>query len=32
MNAVEDYAKRWAKCKNEEVDTLSELVKNIGGY
>jgi hypothetical protein len=24
MNAVEDYAKRWAKRKNEESDTLSE--------
>jgi hypothetical protein len=27
MNAVEDYAKRWAKRKNEESDTLSEWLK-----
>jgi hypothetical protein len=31
MNAVEDYAKRWAKCENEELDTLSEWVKSIRG-
>ena len=31
MNAVEDYAKRWAKRENEEVDTLSEWVKSIKG-
>jgi hypothetical protein len=24
INAVEDYAKRWAKRENEELDTLSE--------
>jgi hypothetical protein len=28
-NAVEDYAKRWAKRENEELDTLSECVKSI---
>jgi hypothetical protein len=26
MNAVEDFAKRWAKRENEELDTLSEWV------
>lgn len=29
MNAVEDYAKRWAKSEKEELDTLSEWVKSI---
>jgi hypothetical protein len=29
MNAVEDYAKRWAKLENEKLDTLSEWVKSI---
>jgi hypothetical protein len=27
INAVEDYAKRWAKRENEELDTLSEWVQ-----
>ena len=27
MNDVEDYAKRWAKREDEEVDTLSEWVR-----
>jgi hypothetical protein len=31
MNAVEDYAKRWVKCENEELDALSEWVKSIRG-
>jgi hypothetical protein len=31
MNAVEDYAKRWATRENEELDTLSEWVKSIRG-
>jgi hypothetical protein len=31
MNSVEDYAKRWAKRENEELDTLSEWVKSIRG-
>jgi hypothetical protein len=29
MNAVEDYARRWIKRGNEELDTLSEWVKII---
>jgi hypothetical protein len=29
MNAVKDYAKRWAKREYEELDTLSEWVKSI---
>jgi hypothetical protein len=29
MNDVEYYAKRWAKRENEELDTLSDLVKSI---
>jgi hypothetical protein len=31
VNAVENYAKRWAKRENEELDTLSEWVKSIRG-
>jgi hypothetical protein len=31
MNAVEDYAKRWDKRENEELDTLSEWVKSVRG-
>jgi hypothetical protein len=31
MNAVEDYAKWWAKRENEELITLSEWVKSIRG-
>jgi hypothetical protein len=31
VNDVEDYAKRWAKRENEELDTLSEWVKSIRG-
>jgi hypothetical protein len=29
MNAVEDYAKWWAKREKEELDTLSEWVKSM---
>jgi hypothetical protein len=29
MNAVEGYAKRWAKRENKELDTLSEWVKGV---
>jgi hypothetical protein len=31
MNAVEDYAKRWAKRESKELDTLSEWVKSVRG-
>jgi hypothetical protein len=31
INAVKDYAKRWAEGVNEELDTLSEWVKSICG-
>jgi hypothetical protein len=31
MNAVEDYAKRWAIRENEELDAFSEWVKSIRG-
>ena len=29
MDSVEDYARRWAKSKKEELDSLSECVKSI---
>ena len=29
MNSVEEYARRWAKYENEELDTLSEWIKCI---
>ena len=29
VNSVEEYARRWAKYENEELDTLSEWIKNI---
>jgi hypothetical protein len=29
MHSVEDYARRWAKSKKEELDSLSEWVKSI---
>jgi hypothetical protein len=32
MNAVEDYAKRWAKREREELDTLTEWVQSIKRY
>jgi hypothetical protein len=31
MNAVEDYATRWAKLEVKELETLSEWVKTIIG-
>jgi hypothetical protein len=36
MDSVEDYARQWAKCEKENLDTLSEWVKSVrclvGGY
>ena len=29
MDSVEEYARRWAKSEGEELDTLSEWIKNI---
>jgi hypothetical protein len=29
MNSVEEYARCWAKSEGEELDILSELIKNI---
>ena len=29
MNCVEDYARKWAKPENEDLDTLSEWVKRV---
>ena len=31
MNPVEEYARRWAKYENEELDTLSEWTNSIRG-
>jgi hypothetical protein len=31
VDAVKNYAKRWAKREDEELDTLSELVNSIRG-
>jgi hypothetical protein len=31
MNAVEDYAKRWIKRENAQLNTLSEWVKRMRG-
>jgi hypothetical protein len=31
MNAIEDYANRWDKRENEELNTLSEWVESIRG-
>jgi hypothetical protein len=30
-HAFKDCAKRWAKCENENLDTLCEWVKSISG-
>ena len=32
MDACEEYARRWAKKEDVEVDTLSELVKSIADF
>jgi hypothetical protein len=29
MDSVEEYARRWTKSEGEELDTLSEWIKNI---
>jgi hypothetical protein len=29
MDSVEDYARQWAKCEKENLDTLSEWVKSV---
>ena len=29
MDSVEDYARQWAKREKEDLDTLSEWVKNV---
>ena len=31
MNSVEEYARRWAKYEEEDVDTLSEWTKSVRG-
>ena len=29
MDSVEDYAKQWAKCEKEDLDTLSDWMKSV---